>query len=369
MSLSTTSGDTGPPVPNYNLTAVLIYGQLKKLSSRRLAEVLARRNSRLTKSRRKATATVVAHSSAASLLSDSGEVALPGDPAHDTVLSEQGFLQAIGMRSRAAPVAGPYRLPDVAKAAGLPVAVCQSLTLFDLIHPVGDRFGYQDLATARQVAGLMRSKVRLAAIVDAGTALADRGLRLSQVRLVDAPWGIAQQIGDRLARLDGQLTFVLEDEAVDAAECFAKAEACEQNGEFAEAERWYARAERVERNDPVLPFNRGNVLAAAGRPRDAQLAFKQALARDPSFAEAAFNLGKLYEAGREIEPALLYYAQALEAHAGYPEALFNLARLLTEVERYSEALPLWRSFVEAWPDDPDIGHARRLGLLCRLQTR
>ena len=267
------------------------------------------------------------------------------------------------------PLAGPYRLDDVAKAAGLPEAVCRSLVLFDLIHPVGDRFGYQDLATARQVAGLLKSGVRLAAIVHAGTALADRGLRLSQVRLVDAPGGIAQQFGDRLAQLDGQLTLVLEDHAVDAAECFARAEACEQNGDLGEAERWYARAERVERSDPVLPFNRGNVLAAAGRPRDAQLAFRQALARDPSFAEAAFNLGKLYEAERETEAALHSYAQALGAHAGYPEALFNRARLLTEIERYSEALPLWQAFVEAWPDDPDIGHARRLALLCRLQTR
>lgn len=366
MNLSDGSGETGLPAPEYNLKAVLLYGQLKKLSLKRLAETLARRDGRLTRSRRKASLTVLAHSSAASLLSSSGELALLD--LSGPVVSERQFMQLLDL-TRPAASAGPYRLEDVARAAGLAVALCRSLALFDLLWPLGNRYGYQDLATARQVARLLAAGQRLASIVDAGTVLAEHGLRLAQVRLVEAPWGLGQEIGGKLARLDGQLALTLDHEAADAAECFAQAETAEHGGDLAEAERWYAKAERIDRNDPVLPFNRGNVLAKAGRLRDAQLAFRQALARDPSFAEAAFNLARSYEAEGESDGALRSYDLALAAHAAYPEAVFNRARLLTELGRYPEALPLWHTFVQAWPDDPDIGHARRLALLCRLQAQ
>ncbi len=73
-----------------------------------------------------------------------------------------------------------------------------------------------------------------------------------------------------------------------------------QEGDLELAERLYDLAARLDRDDPVIPFNLGNVLDELGRERDAEIAYRQALARDRNFPDAWFNLGVLQEkVGRE----------------------------------------------------------------------
>lgn len=106
-----------------------------------------------------------------------------------------------------------------------------------------------------------------------------------------------------------------------------------------------------------------------GRPAEAAIAFQQAPARDPGFAEAAFNIASLAEHADQPERAIPLYRQVVATHPAYPQPLYNLARLLTVTEAYAEALLLWERFIALVPDDPDARHARRAAQLCWLAAR
>ena len=54
--------------------------------------------------------------------------------------------------------------------------------------------------------------------------------------------------------------------------------------------RWYELAARLDATDPVIPFNLGNVLDELGFTREAEIAYRQAIARSPDMADAWFNL-------------------------------------------------------------------------------
>ena len=124
---------------------------------------------------------------------------------------------------------------------------------------------------------------------------------------------------------------------------------------------------RVDRTDPVIPFNLGNVLDAAGRRGEAIYAYEQAIGRDAAFAEAWLNLGVVREGMNRIAEAIGCYRQALEARPDYPEALHNLAALLTRRGGFGEALPLWERYLALSPPDDHVAGARRWAALCRLE--
>ena len=66
-------------------------------------------------------------------------------------------------------------------------------------------------------------------------------------------------------------------------------------GRLKEAERVYAEAVRECEPDPTLFFNLGVVLEDASRNEEAVAAYQQALAEDPDFGDAHYNLARLYE--------------------------------------------------------------------------
>jgi Tfp pilus assembly protein PilF len=358
------------PIMPDDLRRVLVYGRLPGLNRARIAENLVKIGGKLVRDGRSATAIVLAHATAPSCVAGDA-IVLPFETAAGaTLLSEAGFRQRLGAGPTAAPAAGPYTADEVARLSGLSPEACRTLGLFDVLAPAAGMHGYADVATARQVARLLGEGVPFGAILKAGIELGRRGVRVSQVRLAAAPWGeVVQRMGETLAQFDGQFALVLDEEAQNAEASFAEAQASEASGDLAEAERWYRRADRLDKADPVIPFNLGNVLAAQSRMAEAEVAFRRALGRDPAFAEAAFNLGRLFETqGRDAE-ALRVYVETITAHPAYAQALFNAGRLLTKAERFGEALPLWERFLSLAPDDPDAGQARRMALLCRLETR
>jgi tetratricopeptide (TPR) repeat protein len=352
-----------------NTRAVFVYGRLNGLARPQLLDSLVKSRCIAARSPARAALVVLAHEAAGRCIGPTFELALPFAVAPGIpLLSENGLRRLLGLPAHAPPPsATPYRLADVARLSGLSEPACETLRLFDVIAPGGGAPSYADLATARQVGQLLGQGVALPQIVGAAAALGRRGLRVSHVRLVEAPWGIAERCGTALVRLDGQFALVLDEEAGNAEESFWRARESEEEGDFEAAERWYRRAERLDRSDPVIAFNLGNVLAAQKRGPEAIIAYRRALDRDRSFAEASFNLARLYEDLGRPAAALPWYRGAIAAHPAYAQALYNAARLLTGMRRFAEALPLWTRFVALAPDDPDIGHARRLALLCRLE--
>jgi tetratricopeptide (TPR) repeat protein len=207
-------------------------------------------------------------------------------------------------------------------------------------------------------------------VVEAAIALRRSGRSLSDTRLHEAPWGeMLQEVAGRLGRLDGQFTLPLGESFASVDALFERAEELECAGDLAEAERLYRIAAKMDRSDPVLPFNLGNVLDAQGRATDAALAYQQAVMRDPGFAEAWLNLGLLKESAEDMKGAAACYGRAVEARPDYADALFNLALVLTRREDHSLALPFWDRFLALKPSGKEAQQARRLMTLCRMHLK
>ena len=70
---------------------------------------------------------------------------------------------------------------------------------------------------------------------------------------------------------------------------------------MAEAEQVYRFGGQAE---PFLVFNLAVLLEDLGREPEAIVAYREALALDPQFADAHFNLARLYERARDAKSSL-----------------------------------------------------------------
>ena len=351
------------------LRSVFIYGRFKDLSRGQISGLLTDRGGRLARSGSRADIVAVAHSAFERCIVDSA-FELPFEIAPSAALISEGTFRLALMPNPAEPSPGPYSIGDVARISQVPEPACRALALFDVIGNAAETYAYQDIATTKQVARLLQDGVDLKAIVSAGIALGRRSLRMAQTRLITAPWGeIVQSVGDRIVQLDGQSALLLDEEKASADQVFAEASEQEALGHLDQAVRLYSLAEKLDKVDPAIPFNRGNALVTLARAAEGMIAFRQALDRDPQFAEAAFNLAHLFEAERRLYEAERFYRQALSIHPGYAAASYNLARILTDQQLFRDAIPLWEGFLLAAPGDTDTDRARKMLALCRMEAK
>jgi tetratricopeptide (TPR) repeat protein len=311
-----------------------------------------------------ADAIVVAHATAGSAILDDGGFE-PGLRLRETALttSENAFRARLGLM-RSDPSELSHDEDQVAELSGLNRAQLRTLSLYDVLHPADARYSYSDLVVARTVGRLVAAGVKFPKIVRASHALGQRSLSLAAVRLAEAPWGeLLQVFGETLGHFDGQLLLPMQGDDVDAETAFARAERNELEGELNVARRWYELAARLDRKDEVIPFNLGNVLDELGRPREAELAYRQAIERNPEFADAWFNLGVLQQRTGDETAALDSYHSAIAAEPFYSNARHNAALLLMRTRRYAEAL----SLLEGAPSATKANDVNRLAQLCRLE--
>jgi tetratricopeptide (TPR) repeat protein len=85
---------------------------------------------------------------------------------------------------------------------------------------------------------------------------------------------------------------------------FERAQAAEEIGDRAEAERLYRGLMKSDPTDAAPPFNLGNMLQADGRKVEAEAAFRAATRADPMFAEAWYNLSDLLDEQGRAEAAI-----------------------------------------------------------------
>ncbi len=348
---------------------VYVVGRLRGITKRRIGQLARSSGLALTRRPSAADIIVLAHSTARSVVSEQGELRLRYRPkSRAKLLSERSFKSRIGLPASRAAAEGRYSEDQVAKLAGLGVGQLRTLALYDVLSADECRLSYTDLVVARTVGRLSAEGATFPKIIAAALALEQRGVGLSGVRLAEAPWGeLVQVLEGGLAQADGQLLLPLEGSDVDADEVFARAEEYEQEGDLEMAERLYDLAARLDRDDPVIPFNLGNVLDELERGRDAEIAYRQALARDPNFPDAWFNLGVLQEKiGREDE-ALKSYERAFAVEPSYADALHNAALLLMRKRQFSAAVKLLDQLVAT--SQSTSGEARRLAHLCRLELK
>lgn len=110
-------------------------------------------------------------------------------------------------------------------------------------------------------------------------------------------------------------------------------------------------------------LEKGKLLYRDDQDSEAAEAFKQAIAADPTLAEAHFRLGLAYEALNKAEEAENEYKQAVESYKKYfsneenendAEAHYDLGQTYAGLHQYSDAIREFRLAVRVRSDDADI---------------
>jgi tetratricopeptide (TPR) repeat protein len=288
-----------------------------------------------------------------------------------TVASERQFLEWLGQGAPDAQ-SKTYTADQLAALSKLPKEVVDQLAMFGLIEVRGGRYGFRDLAAARQVAGLLA----------AGTALSTITRSLSEIRkwLPDARLSnlkLFPESSDRLlveqlkGRTDktGQFVLDVDKPGDDTDAVFAAAQAAEEETDFATAERLYRRAMNMDTADPAAPFNLGNVLRASGRNLEAEAAYRAAVRAAPGFAAAWYNLADMLDDQRRTKEAIDCLKRALDADPSYLDAMFNMGLFLQRLERHAEAALWWRRYLSVDGSSRWAARAKRALKFCEIQLQ
>ena len=285
-------------------------------------------------------------------------------------VSERRFLEWIG---KALPdsVHKTYSADQLAALSKLPRDKIRELAQFGLLDERGGRFGFRDLASARQIAKLLADGVRLSEIIRGVSEIRKwlPEVGLANVRLHPGTLNSleVEQLGGRTDKR-GQFMLAVEESRHNADDLFEQAQSAEEAGDIAEAERIYRLLMKSDPTDASAPFNLGNMLRAHARNVEGEAALRAATRADPTFAEAWYNLGDLLDEQGRSEAAIECLRTALRVAPGYADAMFNLALLLQRKNQYSEASDYWRRYLAADRQSEWAARARRSLKFCEMQV-
>jgi tetratricopeptide (TPR) repeat protein len=276
-------------------------------------------------------------------------------------------IPVFGERSLTAALAGAKpdeaRLP-LATAAPLALEEAEVLAAFDLIVLEGDNCRFEDARAVRAAADLRgqgRSLADTVRILTQARDLAPKGRHRIQL----TPSGEAALAwDDGFTSLEGQGLLPLDDAGADLDDLFETAALAETRGDAPEATRLYDLLARADRTDPIAPYNLGNLHLAEGAFGQAEIAYRQALARDPAFAEARYNLAKALEAMGRLDAAQVELEAALVADPTLADALFNLAQLRMRDGDAPAAKALFERYLATDPPSEAATTARKGILYC-----
>jgi tetratricopeptide (TPR) repeat protein len=285
------------------------------------------------------------------------------------VASERRFLEWIG---KAVPdsVHKTYSTEQIAALSQLPGDMIRELTQFGLLDERDGRFGFRDLASARQIAKLLADGVRLTEITRAVSQIRKwlPEVGLANVRLHAGPhYGLeVEQSGGRSDQ-HGQFVLAVNQSQNNPDDLFEQAQTAEETGDIAEAERLYRILMKSDPTDASAPFNLGNLLRASARNVEAEAALRAATRVDPTFADAWYNLSDLLDEQGRSEAAIECLRTALRVAPDYADAMFNLALLLQRTNQYAEAAGYWRRYLASDCQSEWAARARRSLKFCEMQ--
>jgi tetratricopeptide (TPR) repeat protein len=303
----------------------------------------------------------------ATLLIDSGALSARLSAARDR------GVPVLGERAFAATLAGeapePTTLPLAAALAqtGLAHGHAEVLAAFDLVRLQDDQCRFGDAQAIRTAADLVTGGASLGETVRILTRTRDVAPR-GRHRVVLTPSGeAALQWPDGRTTLEGQGVLPLEDDHATLEDLFESAAIAEAEGDLEDAARLYDLCARVDRKDPIAPFNHGNIRLAQEAFDRAALAYQQALARDPRFAEARYNLAQALEAAGKADAAAAELSRVLDTDPRHADAVFNLAQLRMKAGEMAAAKKLYERYLALDPPDDWAMTARKAILYCAGQ--
>lgn len=362
---------------------VTIVGRLARVSSTRVRAALERLGGTLRRGKPRQGGVLVVGGLAFGQLDRGGlrrriEAA---DRAGAVCISELMFLEAVGLIEPVSPASGVVELERLPQKTGLDLEALRLLILFDIIRPVDHQCSFRDLVAAREVARLLGEGIGLGDVIEGANRIAGhrplpgrnppaQDQPLARLRLVSDQYGrIVHQIGAAFADLDGQMRLPLPDAdnpTID--ELFEAAEEAEWLGELSVAARLYQRCIRLDRRDPIAPFNLANVLRESDDLDGAVFHLRMALGLDPHFADAWYNLALMMDGKGETAAAKEGFERAIMADPTYADPIYNLAQLHFDDHDYAAAEQLWSRYLTLDPDSEWSRRARYGIALCRKLT-
>lgn len=142
----------------------------------------------------------------------------------------------------------------------------------------------------------------------------------------------------------------------------ARGYALQGRGELEAAIECYEEALALDPSLAQAHNNLGNAYKACGRTREAVASYRDAIAADDALAEAHLNLGTVLHEAAQIDEAARCYRTALELKPDLAEASLNLGFLLEQGGDARGAKEAYRRAIEARPDfaEAHFNHALQL---------
>src|SRR6516225_5774970 len=287
------------------------------------------------------------------------------------VASERRFLEWIG-KTVPDSVHKTYSTDQLAALSRLSSDKVHELAQFGLLDEQGGRFGFRDLASARQIAKLLGDGVRLSEITRAVSQIRKwmPDVGLASVRLHAGPHCSleVEQPGGRADR-NGQFVLAVDSSRNNPDDLFEEAQSAVEAGDLAEAERLYRLLMKCDPTDALAPFNLGNLLRASARNVEAEAALRAATDVDPTFAVGWYNLSDLLDEQGRSEAAIECLRTALRVAPHYADAMFNVALLLQRKSQYAEAADYWRRYLASDRQSEWAARARRSLKFCEMEVQ
>lgn len=307
------------------------------------------------------------------------------------ILTETEFWEQLGLLDRDTATRRLYTPAMLADLLRVPVTTIRRWHRRGLIAPVREvhrlpYFDFQEVATARRLAGLLADGVspdnlerQLAAAIRLVPGMAGSLRQLAVIVeggqvLLRHEEGLLEPSGQR--RFDFDAIGKADREAPDAAILRAglsvpDAEPAVETGTAADPETLrLAAIELEEQGQLELAAETYRSALAAGGP-NAEVCFQLAellyrlgevtaareryymvLELDEDFVEARSSLGCVLAELGELDLAVAALQGALSRHSQYADAHYHLARTLGELGREPEARHHWEAFLELAPDSP-----------------
>ena len=288
------------------------------------------------------------------------------------MVSERRFLEWIG---KAVPdsVHKTYSADQLAALSKLSSDMIRELAQFGLLDERGGRFGFRDLASARQIAKLLADGVRLSEIIRGVSEIRKwlPEVGLANVRLHPGTLNSleVEQLGGRTDKR-GQFVLAVEEFRHNADDLFEQAQSAEEAGDIAEAERLYRLLMKSDPTDASAPFNLGNMLRAYARNVEGEAALRAATRADPTFAVGLGTILATCWMNRDAPKPPLNACATLYGSRPTTRMPCSTSRCCyNEKNQYAEASDYWRRYLAADRQSEWAARARRSLKFWEMQVR
>lgn len=273
-------------------------------------------------------------------------------------ISEDDFLEALGLKQSAHKIRGPHTISDLARIFELSPVRIRRWVRLGLIQPVATTFKIQyfdfhQVAFLKQLSDVVRNGASIATVKSgiekARGLLPNADLLYSLWTDIEADGTVFMRLRDELVDQHGQVYFDFEDAENEPSTVFAEAitlgfhELCdealklEDEHRFEEAAHTYRRALELQPDNATLHFDLGNVLFQLEQYGESADCFQRAITLDDEFAMAWHNWGTVQAVTGDFVNAERSLRASLRLAPNYADSHQTLSEILRHTGRISAA--------------------------------